>query len=575
MNLRKLLALLLAAVMLLGVLSACGNGTTTTPDTPPDATDTPADDTPAAPADDTPAAPADDATDAPADDTPAAPAEDNVNPATGLRTGGLTLPLCDELTEISVFRQFSNQYISDPNEIGCYSEVERYTNVHVKWHTYSATEQFPLYIAAQDFDDIISTNITTYTGGIDKAIEDECYVDATPYLSMAPNFAARLAADPEVDRQSRTDTGNLFFSCVQSGEQPAWLGPMVRIDWLADCGLDTPVTFDDWHEMLVAFRDQCGAQSPLLLSKNGYTVTGFGLTTGFNTAGTFYAENGTTVKYGFLDDSMRDYVALMAQWYSEGLIDKDFMSHSWYADGQSMYCNGETGAFDDLIYTFRGFWPMMNQDESDDIAAVPFPSQTEAEQGSLHFRRVNEIVGNAVSFITTAAVDRGVDELCARWLDYGYSEDGAFLLNYGVQGKTWELGKDGLPHFTDFYLNNPDYTSSEMSDLWTDKGRGEYYMWIKENDMYSAEVLSAYDIWGGSSTGDWVMPAITMTAEEAEDYSSAYGNIETYVNENVLKIIVGEASIDTWDTMVQGIQSMGIQDCIDIQQAALDRYNAR
>ena len=71
------------------------------------------------------------------------------------------------------------------------------------------------------------------------------------------------------------------------------------------------------------------------------------------------------------------------------------------------------------------------------------------------------------------------------------------------------------------------------------------------------------------------MPPITMTAKEAEDYSSAYGNIETFVNENVLKIIAGEASIDTWDDMIKGIQSMGIQDCIAIKQAALDRYSAR
>lgn len=93
--------------------------------------------------------------------------------------------------------------------------------------------------------------------------------------------------------------------------------------------------------------------------------------------------------------------------------------------------------------------------------------------------------------------------------------------------------------------------------------------------MYSEDILSAYDAWGGGSTGDWVMPPITMTAKEAEDYSSAYGNIETHVNETVLKIIVGEASLDTWDDMVANIESMGIQDCIAIKQAALDRYNAR
>ena len=37
--------------------------------------------------------------------------------------------------------------------------------------------------------------------------------------------------------------------------------------------------------------------------------------------------------------------------------------------------------------------------------------------------------------------------------------------------------------------------------------------------MYSEDILSAYDVWGGGSTGDWVMPPITMTAEEAEAFS--------------------------------------------------------
>ena len=551
MKTQRFLATLLAALMLLSLLAGCGNSTTTTPDTPAD--------TPAADTANTPSDTPDDA----GDEAPAA-------------TGELTLPLCDELTTLTALMYLSNKYISDPNEVGCYPVIEERTNVHIEWSTYSADEQFPLYIAAQNYDDMIfARSLEVYTGGIDKAIEDECYVDGTPYLSLMPNFSGYLNSDTDISKQCHTDTGNLFFNNVQSGEQPAWLGPMVRLDWLADCGLDTPVTFDDWYEMLAAFRDQCGADAPMMLSTNGYSVTGFGLTPGFNTVGTFYAENGTTVKYGFLDEGMKEYVALMAQWFSEGLIDRDFMSHTMRADGQSLYCGGSTGAFDECTYTMRGFWPTMNQDEDDDIAAVPFPTKTEEEQGSLHFRLVNEICGTSPIFITTAAVERGVAELCAKWIDYRYSDEGAYVLNYGVEGKTWTMGEDGLPHYTDFYLTNPDYTSSEMSALWTDSRYGAYYMWIREKDQYSEEVLSAYDIWNASSTGDWVMPPVTLTAKEAEDYSSAYGNIETHVNETVLKIIVGEASIDTWDDMIKGIQSMGIQDCIAIQQAALDRYNAR
>lgn len=156
MKTQRFLATLLAALMLLSLLAACGNSTTTTPDTP---ADTSAADTANTPSD-TPSDTPDDA----GDETPAA-------------SGELTLPLCDELTTLTAFRYFSNQYISDPNEVGCYPVIEERTNVHIEWSTYSADEQFPLYIAAQNFDDMIfARNLDVYTGGIDKAIEDECYV---------------------------------------------------------------------------------------------------------------------------------------------------------------------------------------------------------------------------------------------------------------------------------------------------------------------------------------------------------------------------------------------------------------
>lgn len=52
--------------------------------------------------------------------------------------------------------------------------------------------------------------------------------------------------------------------------QGPWAGLYVRGDWLEACGLDTPETFDDWEEMLTAFKEKMGATAPMLLYKNGY-----------------------------------------------------------------------------------------------------------------------------------------------------------------------------------------------------------------------------------------------------------------------------------------------------------------
>ena len=68
-------------------------------------------------------------------------------------------------------------------------------------------------------------------------------------------FNAWQTVDADYARDCKTDSGALYFRSVQTGSEPAWCGGTFRADWLADCGLDTPVTYDDWHEMLVAFKD--------------------------------------------------------------------------------------------------------------------------------------------------------------------------------------------------------------------------------------------------------------------------------------------------------------------------------
>ena len=571
MTLRKTLALLLACLMMVGLMAGCASETTpsTTTDTPatPSTTDTPATEAPAEePADEIETVETPELADTTTETTSVA----------GYDLGGLTLPLADELTTITAFRSFSSQYLTDPNEKACYQVLEDRTNVHIDWSTYSETDQFYLYIVSQEYTDLLyMESLSLYTGGFDKGIEDEVLVAGNDYLQYMPNFSAYLKSNPDIDKQCKTDSGNYFFNNVQSGEQPAWVGPMMRTDWVADVGMELPVTFDDWYNILTAWKNDLGISNAMLLGSTGYSALGYGLTVGYNTIGDFYAENGTTVKYGIMDPGFKEYVEMMTKWYAEDLIHPDFVSVAWYSSSD-YYVSNEMGAFDDQMYTFRGILPMMNPDEDDNLVAVPFPTKTAEEQGSLHFRRVNEICGTTPIFITVEAIENGVDELCARWIDYHYSEDGAFILNYGVEGETWELGEDGLPHFNEFFLNNPDGKMvSEMTDRYADGGYGSYYMWIREYDQYAEDVLSAYTTWGNSSTGDWVMPPVTMTAEEGEDYNEIFSNIQTYVNEMVARIITGAVSFDEWDSVVAEIEAMGIQECIDIKQAALDRYNAR
>lgn len=501
---------------------------------------------------------------------------DNVPVTEAIRgSGGLVLPLVEEPTTLTVFESYSSPYLSGPNDVLCNQELEEKTGIHIEWQTYTEDDQWSIFLASGLYTDIIFTRVTSYRGGIDKGIEDEIYLSANDYLTDAPNFSALLRCDHSIDVQSKTDGGNYFFSCIQFGNEPAWIGPLVRTDWLEDLGLEKPVTYDDWYTMLTAFKEKKNHEG-MMISNTGIDSTGFGLIAGYDTGGTFYARNGETATYGLLDEGMREYITMLQKWYSEGLIQKDFAAQNGFRDATSLYAQNSACAFEGLPVAFIPTLERTNTEEGNRVEACVLPTKTAEQQGSLHFRRVNQIVGQTCAFITTAAKERGVDRLCAQWLDYRYSEEGAFIINYGREGVSWELGDDGYPHFTDYVSANPDYSTTEMRDMCTTGNSANgLYMWNWSYDLDGETSFNGYQTWTSCSLGDWCMPDVTLTTEESEAYSAKYGDIETYVSEMLLRFIVGDLPMSEWDGFISEVRRMGIDECIGYYQAALDRYNAR
>jgi putative aldouronate transport system substrate-binding protein len=114
-----------------------------------------------------------------------------------------------------------------------------------------------------------------------------------------------------------------------------------------------------------------------------------------------------------------------------------------------------------------------------------------------------------------------------------------------------------------------------MTAKYVEGGYGSFYIWKRNWIAYSEDQINAFDVWGKSASGDWVMPPISLTSEEGSEFSTLYGDITTYIDEMVTKFITGEVAITEFDSFVDKVKSMKIDRCIEIQQAALDRYNSR
>ena len=85
----------------------------------------------------------------------------------------------------------------------------------------------------------------------------------------------------------------------------------------------------------------------------------------------------------------------------------------------------------------------------------------------------------------------------------------------------------------------------------------------------------ATDIWNSNRNNSQQYHG-DMTSDEATAYSTVYNGIDTYISTTSISFMTGASDIAAqWDTFVSTIETMGIDSCIEIKQAAYDRYLQR
>ena len=127
-------------------------------------------------------------------------------------------------------------------------------------------------------------------------------------------------------------------------------------------------------------------------------------------------------------------------------------------------------------------------------------------------------------------------------------------------------------------LNNPDgYTSKDALSLYSVASSGiGFYNWEYLNILYPnlEPKLAGKMLWSGQNR-DMCLDLDDMTYEEQVEFNSIYTDIQTLVQENTVKFIIGADSMGNYDSFVQSIYDYGIERCLAIRQAQADRYSSR
>lgn len=564
---KKTVSILLALVLICAMFSGCGSTGSGTPDevTPTEAASAP----------NTPDA------EAPAQETeePGSAPEDMVY-----------LPLADE-EALTYWHDVGGDMLNFLEGADCNNQpamryAESLTNVHIDNITTTAQNMvadFRLMVASDEYTDLIYNGATLYSGGAAAAVDEGVLIDLAPYAEQGylPNYEAAYNISETQAANVRTDDGYIttFLTIYKNGPDPS-NGLWIRKDWLDKLDRDVPETYDELHDVLTLFQSEFGASEPFYtyLIGDSHLTEGYGVGTELLESESylshlFFQKDG---KAGFcaMENGWLDAITMVNQWYEEGLLGGDLVSHSMNVTDSGFgasVCTGQTGVFrcgTRMIDMLSG-----NGSDSDpDFALVAMSDPTLASGDPLHYNWYTK--GYATNGICISTQCEDVP-LALAWCDFWYSPEGSVIAEYGEEGVSYEM-VDGKPQWTSLVTDNPDglplNTAMTMYQLQVG--------WLREKATdttgWDQKTTDALGIWSTKWDGAYSIPdTISLTAEEAAEFTESFNGIATYYTEMIARFICGEESLDHYDSFKETLTDMGVETCISIVQNAVDRYAQR
>ena len=601
----RIMALVMAALMVLALFSGCNKTETPAPaatNAPAgsSATATPA---PTAAATQKPAetaAPA--ATDAPAPEETEEPSPYHFAKgkvavdAKGmpLEKFNYELPLSTTDEEFSVWTTlYTPQWLETEYEDSPYPiELEHITGVHAAYQVVSSatrSDNFSVMLAADELPDIMSQANYFYNGDFRKGITEEgFFVNLYDWREYIPNYLYEVNKSPDDEGlQASVYLEDDLIGCFYTLRDRAYVqnGVFVRGDWVDQLGLD-PNMFKTWqgvHDGLAAFKSQIPtATYPCILFTtleaggyhwdcfDTYCYTSSNMMNLVDENGKIFSANTTERDKALMTD--------INAWFMEGLFDPMWMSFdSMTAAG---YMDRWVG--DQIGYSVQSTSTGIEQEiilDDPNAKMLPMPDPVLYEGQVLH-------VGTNDSrlYYGSGSVSAKCENipLALTWIDWRYSEEGSDFCTMGVEEYGFVYNEKGEKRVSEFVRSNPLYVYSmhillyalnSMVDPGLDKNYQHYWYdggdrIIETYDTFAEFKKTGYD-------GAFMLPrSLTLTDDERSTASSLAAELATYISENYLAFVDGSKPLSEWDSYVDGLETIGLSEYQAIYQAAYERVIA-
>ncbi|MFD2627760.1 extracellular solute-binding protein [Oceanobacillus kapialis] len=498
-------------------------------------------------------------------------AKENVN-----ETG---FPIVDEPIEISFMTGKAATNADDYNEVASWKKYEEMTNVKIDWGLVQRDgldEKRNLALAGGDYPEVF---YTSYFSDQDllKYGQQGVFLPLNDLIEdYMPNVKKLLEENPDIEKGLTFADGNIYslptayspeFTSLTSN-----IKPWVKQEWLDTLGMEEPETTEEFYQYLKAVKeeDPNGNGQADEIPFGGDSINGLiGWLKGA------YGVGNKGRKHGYMDldpeteelrfyrtaDEYKEMLQYINKLYSEGLIQENIFT----IESNLFHEQGAEGLYGSTVTTSP-----KTRFGNDDYAGLP---QLEGPEGYKDWVYVTSPIVHKGSFVMT---DKNKNpEATARWIDYFYGDEGIKQLFMGVEGESYEETENGV-EYVDEIMNNPDGLTMEQALVPYVTWLGGGYPSLVKQEFFkgaegSEEALEATAKFEDDIIED-VWPQFSYTAEENQRLTSLRADIEKYANEMQDKFIVGEVPFSEWDTFVETLEQMGLEEYMELNQQAYDRF---
>ena len=388
--------------------------------------------------------------------------------------------------------------------------------------------------------DLVKLNSAMFNDLYDY-VDQGALMDMSELVKQCPNILENV---PQAALDRCSVDGKLYAIPVFCS--PNRYNVVIRQDWLDNLNLETPVTLEDYHEVMRAFtfedpdgngQDDTYGMTGLSMETFDFIYGAFGAMApipSYNAASTYwYLDNGE-LKPQVTNPKVKEALETIRSWYEEGLIDPEFVTCTTDDDLNNKAMKNQFG----ISYHWWTWEPKIE-------------AQLQEVDPNISFRRIAPPVGpdgqsgirgvgmlNGCVVMLQGAKD---PEACMRLLDWMYSEEGMMTTYTGVEGIHWQKNDDGT------YVTLPQYEEDAAWIQWYSAFEAEWPLLQVETPLVQSR-RDSFNWPTISNDGDGL-----ITEAEVE-----YGaDLQAFAMEYYTNFITGKTSLDEWDKFVEEWNSRG------------------